>query len=161
MRLPPLSRLVAVLALAGCASGGGTTLSDSYWRVDMGRTTRAALHAALDKVFTKHAVVVRREQSVPGDRQLRFETEWVRRQVLATEEGAGVTGARNRIVLVASQLEMQWNGASVYRLRWQVENEVATATVPEWHAAPFPDEVEDTYRPVFSDLELEIRTAAR
>lgn len=146
-----------VLAVAGCASGGGPTVSDSYWRVEMGQTTDGALRAALDKVFRKHAVVVRREQAAPGDRELRFETEWVLRDLLATEEGAGATGARNRIVIVARQ----GAGAGLYRLRWQVENEVTTAVVPEWHAGPLPEEVREQYRPVFSDLELEIRTAER
>lgn len=156
-----LAWCVAVVVVIGCASSGGTSLSDSYWRVDMGRTTQAALHGALDKVFSKHAVVVRREQSVPGDRQLRFETEWVSRQVLATEQGAGVTDARNRIVLVANQLDMQWSGASVYRLRWQVENEVVSGGNSDWHPAVLPNEVRDTYRPVFTDLETEIRIASR
>lgn len=148
---------VVALAVAGCASGSGSAFSDSYWRVEMGQTTDGALRAALDKVFRKHAVVVRREQAQPGDRELRFETEWVLRDVLATEEGAGATGARNRIVIVARQ----GVGAGVYRLRWQVENEVTTAAVPEWHAGPLPQEVREQYRPVFSDLELEIRTAER
>lgn len=146
-----------VLAVAGCASGGASTALDSYWRVEMGQTTPGALRAALDKVFRKHAVVVRREQGAAGDREIRFETEWELRDRLATEEGAGATGARNRIVIVARQ----GAGAGVYRVRWQVENQLTTAAVPEWHAAPMPEELRERYQPVFSDLQLEIRTAER
>lgn len=155
----PLFALVALVALSvvGCASGGGSTVADSYWRVEMGQTTQGALSTALDKVFRKHAVVVRRAQAAPGDRELRYETEWVLRDLLATEEGVGTTGARNRIIIVARQ----GSGAGIYRLRWQLENEVTTAAVPDWHAGPLPEEVRERYRPVFSDLELEVRTAQR
>lgn len=104
---------------------------------------------------------LRRAQSDPGDRELRYESVWASRQVMATEEGAGVTGARNRIVLLATPLEVQFSGERLYRVRWEVENEVTSAQNPDWHVGPMATEVRSRFRPVFSDLELELRTGIR
>ncbi len=153
--------LALALALADCASSGGAAVTDSYWRTEIGRVSPSMLQGAIDKVFRKHAIVLRRSQFQSGAREIWFETEWTSRQIMATEEGVGVTAARNRLVLRGYRLEAQWDGDSVYRLVWQLENEVTSAASPDWHPAPLPDEVRDRYRPVLSDLELELRSGLR
>lgn len=132
------------------------SVSESYWRTDIGRVTRSTLNSAVDKVFRKHSIELRREQSEVGDREIRFETVWTSRQVMATEEGTGVTGARTRIVINGSQVD-----GGLYRVWWQVENEVTSAANADWHPGPLPNEVREQYRPVLSDLELEVRTGIR
>jgi len=136
-------------------------VSDARWREEMGRSTQPTLHAAVDKVFRKHAVELRRTQSIAGDRELRYESVWVSREVMVTEEDAGVTGARNRIIVTATPLEAQFDGDRVYRVRWQVENEVRSTENPDWHVGPMAMEVRSRFRPVYSDLELELRTGIR
>ncbi len=115
----------------------------------------------MDKVFRKHSIEMRREQAEMGDREIRFESVWKARQVMATEEGAGVTGARSRIVINGSLLDLQSGGDGIYRVWWQVENEVTSVANADWHRGPLPDQVREQYRPVLSDLELEVRTGIR
>lgn len=74
---------------------------------------------------------LRRTQAGPGDRELRYESVWISRQITATEEGVVTTGARNRIVLTAAAMEAGmggdvFSGEGVYRVRRQVENEVTS-----------------------------------
>lgn len=166
IRLEKAMTFVSLMAwgVAGaCATTGTSTVSDSQWREELGRVTQSALETSLEKIFRKHGVVVRRTQAEVGDRDLRFETEWVARTVLAVEEAIGVTGARNRIVITASRIgDGESAGSAVlYRTRWHVENQATAVANPEWHAAPIPDEVAENYRSVFSDLEMEIRTSNR
>lgn len=149
-----------VVALLGCATGSSSLLSDARWREDLGRSTRSTLATAVEKVFRKHAVELRRSPSV-GERELRYETVWVDRQVTAAEEGAGVTRARNRIVLVGTPMDAQFSGGRVYRVRWQVENEITSVKDSNWHMGPMVAEVQTRLQPVFSDLEMELRTGLR
>lgn len=149
-----------VVALLGCATGSSSLLSDARWREDLGRSTRSTLATALEKVFRKHAVELRRSPSV-GERELRYETVWVDRQVTAAEEGSGVTRARNRIVLVGTPMDAQFSGGRVYRVRWQVENEITSVKDSNWHMGPMVAEVKTRLQPVFSDLEMELRTGLR
>ncbi len=144
------------LSAAGCASGGVSSRSADLWREDMGRVTRATLEAGLDKIVRKHALQIARTQG--SSREFYYETVWTRREVLADEEVRGVTHARNRIVLRGYRLESTMAGAGVYRITWELQNEVTTAGVEGWHPDVVPDQVIEDFRPVYSDLMLEVRT---
>jgi hypothetical protein len=53
------------------------------------------------------------------------------------------------------------DGTGNYRMTWEVVNEIRTADQPEWHPAPFPDEVRDIYERVYNDLMMEVRAGVR
>lgn len=150
---------VAVLAcgtLWGCATGGVASQAREIWREDMGRVTRVTLETGLDKIVRKHALQIARTQD--SSREIYYETLWINREVLAEEEARGVTNARNRIVLKGRRLESTMAGAGVYRITWELENEVTEVGVEGWHPDAVPGQVVEEFRPVYSDLMLEVRT---
>lgn len=145
---------VGGLFASGCASGGVQAYADTLWREDMGRITRGTLEDGLDKMIRKYALALDRSEEAARD--LYYETAWDTRDILAAEELQGVTHARNRIVIHGRRLE-----AGVFRFNWEVQNQVTTAEIPEWHANAIPPEVVEEYRPIYSDLMLEVRTGVR
>lgn len=151
--------LVAVASL-GCASGGGfQSVSETRWREDMGRMNLSTLETGMRKIFVKHGVQEARRQT--AGREIYYETRWVTRPVLPTEEALGASNARNRIVVRAHRLEGAMEGGSTFRVTWDVENETTTATNPSWHPSRIPESVVEDFRPVYSDLAMEIRTGLR
>lgn len=150
---------VAVLAsgtLWGCVTGGVASQSREVWREDMGRVTRVTLETGLDKIVRKHALQIARTQD--SSREIYYETLWMNREVLAEEEARGVTNARNRILLKGRRLESTMAGAGVYRITWELENEVTEVGVEGWHPDAVPGQVVEEFRPIYSDLMLEVRT---
>ena len=152
--------LPAVVSAAGCASGGVTPGSEGVWREDMGRMTKATVVAGLDRVVRRHSLKVDRQEDRP--REFYYELAWIPRDVTAEEEVFGVTSARNRIVI-----EGRTSGAGgtdpgagvvVYRVTWKLRNEVASVTNPEWRSGRIPESVVERFRPVFSDLVMEVRS---
>jgi len=108
---------LAVLAIAGCASGGGGSLQlDTLWKEDMGRMTRATLDNGVTKIVQKHNLRIdRQERNRP--REIYIELAWISREVLAAEEARGITNARNRIVLRGQLLESGFSTTSeAYRV---------------------------------------------
>ena len=144
--------LVWVLA-SGCASGGVASASENHWREDVGRVTRGTLERGLEKIVQKHALQINRRES--GGRELYYETQWITRGLLPSEEAGGVTNARNRIVLTGRQ------SLQVYRFTWELQNEVTSVSVSGWHPDTVPPEVIERFRPIYSDLMLEVRTGIR
>lgn len=153
--------LVLILTTSlGCASGGGfQAVSDARWREDMGRLNLSTLEAGMSKIFVKHGVQEARRQT--GGREIYYETRWVTRPVLSMEEALGASNARNRIVVRAHRLEGSMGGGSIYRVTWDVENEITTTINPAWHPSRIPEEVVEEFRPVYADLSMEIRTGLR
>ena len=149
--LPALLLLCAVAV--ACASGGVSSQAEQYWREDMGRITRGTLEQGLEKIVLKHALQMNRTEA--GGRELYYETQWRTRDVLPSEEAVGVTNARNRIVLTGRQ-SMQ-----VYRVIWELQNEVTGGSADGWHPSVLPPEVIELFRPIYSDLMLEVRTGIR
>ena len=146
---------------AGCASGGVSGYTETLWREDMGRITQGTLEDGLDKVVVRKYGLLLNRNEVRG-RDLYYETTWEpRNDIFAEEEAVGVTKARNRIVLRGRMLEASFDGSGVFRFTWEVENEVTTTDTPEWHAGVMPSEVVEKYRPIYSDLSLEVRTGVR
>lgn len=146
---------LCVLA-AGCATGGVSSQSASLWREDMGRVTRVTLETGLDKIVRKYALQIARTQD--SSREIYYETIWTQREVFADEDARGVTHARNRILLKGRRLESTMAGAGVYRITWELENEVTSTGADGWHPDVVPDEVIEDYRDIYSDLMLEVRT---
>ena len=144
---------------AGCASGGVSGYAETLWREDLGRITQATLEDGLDKMIRKHALQLDRNQ--PSGRDLYYELGWRTRDIFAQEEAIGVTKARNRIVIRGRMIEASLDGSGVYRFTWELENEVATVDTPEWHPNAIPEEVVEQYRPIYSDLTLEVRSGVR
>ena len=133
-------------------------MQQTHWREDMGRMNHQTLVEGLEKVFQKYAVQVSRDEM--SAREFYYETRWVTRPVLALQDAAGATNARNRIVIRGHRLEGGMTG-STYRVTWDVENEVTTPANPSWHPAVIPTEVVEQFRPIYSDLYLEVRTGLR
>jgi len=157
--LPALVAVAGALVVAGaCATGGGGTSQRTSWREDMGRLTQSTLRAGVEKIFRKHAVRIGRTESTARD--LYYESVWQPREVMATEEVNGVTNARNRIVLRGRRVQSDMGG-SVFRVTWELQNEVTSLTASDWHPGIVPDQVMEQYRPVYSDLVLETRTGVR
>ena len=150
---------LAVLAAAGCASGGsGTASLDNVWREDMGRMTKATLSQGLAKIAQKYTLRIDRDEDRPRD--MYYELAWIPRDVMADEEARGITNARNRIVLRGVLLESGFGaGGEAFRVTWQVDNEVMSAMNTSWHPDVMPAQVVEQFRPIFSDLSMEIRTA--
>ena len=144
---------------AACASGGVQGYTETLWREDMGRITEGTLEDGLEKMIRKYGLRLDRDEE--RGRDLYYELGWRLREVLAEEEGAGVTRARNRIVIRGRRLENQFDGSGVFRFTWEVQNEVSTSDTPEWHARAIPAEVVEEYRPIYSDLTLEVRAGVR
>ena len=154
----PLLLGVAFLAVAlspGCATSGGyQAVSRTHWREDMGRMSRNTLQQGLDKIFRKHSLDI--AQYGGSDMEFHYESRWIPRELMAPEEAGGTTGARNRIVIRGHRV-----GSGTYRITWDVENEVTTAVNHSWHPAMIPPEVVEQFRPIYSDLTLEVRTGIR
>lgn len=144
---------------AGCASGGAQGYTETLWREDMGRITQGTMDDGLDKMIRKYALQLNRRE-VRG-RDLYYEFAWQPRDLFAEEETTGITKARNRIVIRGRMLEASFDGSGVFRFTWEVENEVTSADTPEWHASVMPSEVVEQYRPIYSDLSLEVRSGVR
>lgn len=144
---------------AGCASGGVQGYTETLWREDMGRITQGTMEDGLDKMIRKYGLQLDRNET--RGRDLYYELAWRSREVLAAEDAAGVTKARNRIVIRGRRLEDQFDGSGIFRFTWEVQNEVSTAETPEWHAELIPEEVVEDYRPIYSDLTLEVRSGVR
>ncbi len=147
--------LLCALA-AGCATGGVSSQNANLWREDMGRVTRATLETGLDKIVRKYALQIARTQD--SSREIYYETIWTEREVMADEQTQGVTHARNRILLKGRRLESTMGGSGVYRITWELENEVTSMGIEGWHPDRVPEQVVEEYRPIYSDLMLEIRT---
>ena len=144
---------------AGCASGGVSGYTEALWREDMGRITQPTMEDGLDKMVRKYALQLTRSEVRGSD--LYYEFAWQPRDPFAEEETTGITKARNRIVVRGRVLEASFDGSGVYRFTWEVENEVTSADTPEWHANLMPAEVVEKYRPIYSDLTLEVRSGVR
>ena len=125
----------------------------------MGRLNRETLDAGLQKILEKHALRIdRREQSAQG---LYYESNWVERPVVAEEDLRGVRNARNRFVIRGQALEWEWDHRSVFRITWELQNEVTTTIGRGWHPAPLPESVKEEFRPVYADLFMEVRTGVK
>jgi len=164
MQRRPVSvlRLAIALALAstGCASGGsgggGDDSRDSIYREDVGQVLFQPLEAARMKMWGKHSIPLLRDDHT--SRSLMWESEWIRRAPSPSEYA---TAARNRVIMRGRQVGENLDGTGMYRVTFEVENQVQTDGVPDWHPSPFPKEVLDTYRRLYSDLMLEVRTGVR
>lgn len=148
------------LGLAACASSGGGAGSNSSFRSDMGRLLAEPVAVARQKVWAKHNIPLYREET--AFRSIVYESEWMPREPTPAEAAAGVTDARNRIVLRGRRVEGEMDVTTgVYRVTFELDNQVVTALNPDWHPAAIPDQVVRDYRRVLSDLELELRSGVR
>lgn len=130
-----------------------------HWREDMGRLNQATLEAGLDKIIRKHALRINRQEQ--SSQEIYYESNWVEREVVAEEQLRGVTNARNRFVLRGNTLEHEWDVVIVYRVTWELQNEVTTATGRGWFPAALPESVRNDFRPVYDDLFMEVRTGVK
>ena len=156
----PAYGLVLVFLAMGCAGMAGVSeVSRTYWREDLGRLNPATLAAGVQLIVQKHSLRIdRREQSV---QELYYETNWVPREVVAEEEVRGVSNARNRIVIRGRALEPEFGGGNVYRIVWELQNEVTTQIGRGWHPGALPESVKESYRQVYADLFMEVRTGVK
>ena len=79
------------------------------------------------------------------------------REATPEELVAGVTGGRNRIIMRGTYSEQRLDGTLVFRMRFEVENEIQTQMDPAWHPGPMPPAVEETFKEVYDDLMMELR----
>lgn len=150
-----------VIATTACASGGASPGSGGLWREDLGRMSKETMFAGIDRIVSKHALKVDREEE--RNREFVYELAWISRDVTAEEEVFGVTDARNRIVIhgrtsggVDSGTGSELMSGRMYRVTWELQNEVVSVTNPEWHSGRIPEAVVERFRPVFADLRMEI-----
>lgn len=154
-RVARVTLAILLLGVAGCATAG--PVSQNFWREDLGRLNQATIEAALDKIIQKHSL--RFEQRYDGGGEVRWELGWISREVVADEEVRGVTNARNRIVVRG--VESSAANVDNYRMTWELANEVTTETNANWHPDIVPAAVIAEFRPVYTDLMLEVRTGVR
>ena len=147
-----------VVALAACASGGGGNMSSRYSR-DLGRQLLPTIDEARLKVWAKHNWHLQREER--EQQNVYWESVW---RAFNPPAGAAVTGptdARMRIVMRGRRMIGELDGGAQYRITLQGEYEVSGGTSDQWRPAPIPEEAEDVFDLVYSDLSLEIRTGVR
>jgi hypothetical protein len=151
------SLLLIAAGLWGCASGGGAS---NVYRSDMGRLLVGPLLETKDRVWPQHQISVYRQQV--DQSRLRIESEWIPRQPTPAEASQGVEEARNRVVIEGRRVEGAFDEAgAVYRVTFQMENQIVTNLDRSWDAAPPPQAVIDRYREVLRDMEIELRTGVR
>lgn len=122
--------------------------------------TKATVAQGVAKIVQKHGLTVFRQEDRP--REIYYEMEWMTRAVTAEEELRGVTAARNRIVLRGRMLESGFGaGGETFRVTWEVENEVTSATTSGWNPDAIPEEAIRTLRPIYTELSMETRTGVR
>ena len=143
--------------IAGCVSAGAGPVSRNFWREDLGRLNTATIEVALDKIIQKHAL--RLEQRYNEGGEVRYELSWIPREVVAEEQLRGVVNARNRILIRG--VEIGAANVDNYRMTWELANEVTTQTDSNWHPDIVPASVIEKFRPIYSDLRLEVRTGVR
>lgn len=158
----PLAACAALLVLLGgvsaCAStGGGVQSADNFWREDLGRLNTATLEEALGKIVQKHGLQL--IQDYQTGRDIRWELNWIPREVVAEEELRGVTNARNRVVIKG--VESGIGEITLFRMTWELQNEVTSMADSNWHPDVLPEAVKEEFRPVYTDLRLEVRTGVR
>ncbi len=147
-----------VVILAACASGGGAGLSSRYSR-DLGRQLVPTLEEARVKVWAKHNWHLYREELTQT--RVYWESQW---RPFEPPAGAAVTGpteARMRIVVRGRAMVAELDGGVQFRVTFDGEYEVAGGASTDWRPAPVPEEAEDAFDQVFSDMSLEIRTGVR
>jgi hypothetical protein len=115
----------------------------------------APLTTAREKVFGKYSIPMYREEDT--SRSIFWETQWIPRNPAPEERAAGVTAARNRIIIRGTYVDERLDGSVVLRVRWEVENQVRTQMDQEWHPGPMPSEAVDQYEEVYDDIMLEVR----
>ncbi len=158
----PVCVVLLTVLMAGCVGTMGVSeVTRNYWREDLGRLTPATLESGVQLIVQKHSFRLnRREQSV---QELYYESNWVEREVVAEEEVRGVSNARNRFVLRGRALEPEFGGGAVYRITWELQNEVTSRdrVGRGWHPAPLPGSVKEDFRQVYADLFMEVRTGVK
>ncbi len=156
----PACVLVLAALTAGCAGMLGVReVSRTYWREDLGRLNPATLAAGVQMIIQKHSFRLDRREQSPSE--LYYESNWLERPVVAEEQLRGVTNARNRFVIRGRALEPEFGGGNVYRITWELQNEVTTSLGRGWHPGVLPESVKEDYRPVYADLFMEVRTGVR
>ena len=148
---------VLLAGLSGCVSAGGGPVSENFWREDLGRLNQATLEVGLAKILQKHGL--RLDRQYETGRDIRWELNWVPREIVAEEEVRGVTNARNRIVIRG--VESGLGEVDFYRMTWELQNEVTSMADQNWHPDVVPASVKDEFQPVYTDLMLEVRTGVR
>ena len=151
--------LTLALTVAGCATaggGGGASAGDALYREDLGRVMVAPLITAREKIWGRHTIPLYREETTA--RSIYWESEWLPRLPAPEETLGGTIGGRNRVVMRGTQAGENLDGTFIFRVRFEVQNQVQTQVFPEWHPAPMPPEVRERFKQVYDDLMLELRT---
>lgn len=155
-----LSALGTLLLTAACAGGGGGAAAS--FRADMGRLLPEPLATTRAKIWAQHQVPLYRETQDAN--RIVYESEWIPREPTPEERVNGVTAARNQVIIQGRRTEegMDMSGGSaVYRVYFEVKNEVLVEGSQDWVTGAIPRPVVDRYREVLSDMELELRTGVR
>jgi len=147
--------LTLALTFSGCASVGSGS-PDALYREDLGRVMMQPLLLAREKIWGRYSIPIYREEDTA--RAFLFESQWMPRQPTAEEAFGGATGARNRVFIRGTLAGENLDGTNVFRTRFEVENQIQTAANPDWFPAPMPPEAQQTFKRVFDDMILELRT---
>ncbi len=150
--------LPCVMILAACASGGGGGLSNRYTR-DLGRHLVPTLEEARQKVWTKLNWDLQREQV--EYQNVYWESAWRPFTPPAGPAVSGPTDGRVRVIIRGRRMVEELDGGAQYRVSLDGEYEVSGGVSSDWRGAPIPEEAEDAFDQVYSELSLEIRTGVR
>lgn len=160
MRVAVSAILALGLAAQACATTGGVTEeARTMWREDMGRMTQATLSTGVSRIVQKYGLRVNRTQRT--GQELLYEFNWIQRDLVASEQLEGVSNARNRILLKGRISGREWDVQPLYRMTWELQNEVTTVIGRGWHPNLLPDPVKEEFRRIYSDLYMEVRTGIR
>lgn len=163
MRSSPLRSiglLFGTLALFGCASGGGGGGEAPHTiQENLSRVLQQPFEEGLDKVWSRYQIPERRRES--QFRSLYYESQWMEREPTPAEVAQGATAARNRVTVQGRRVGDTLDGQGIFSLTWEVENQIRSQEVPEWHPGPMPEQVRDRFRRMYSDLRMEVNTGVR
>ena len=141
-------RLLALLVVAACASGGRTSSSATFQR-DIGIASEPDAIAIAERIIQRYQYEVIRTDPVPN---LRYETDWKKRVPFGDEHALGITEAENRLIITGRLRNTTDLGAN-YDLNLTVENRVRVAGSLDWNegtASPlfrrYADEITEEFR---------------
>ena len=116
---------LSMLLLAGCASGGGSAL----YRTEVGTASGPDALTIVQRVAEQYTY---RIENVDSLRDIRIETEWLKRRPLEDESALGIEDAESRLVAIARPRGTNVLGTS-YSVVLQVENRLRVQGTATWN----------------------------
>lgn len=151
--------LIAVLASAGCASGGANASAGTATRLERSIGTGGPMDVRDKslKVIRMHQFEILREEPAPN---LYFESRWRDRAPFADEAAIGITKAQTRVMVRANQRGSSSIG-DTYSVDLTVENRVQRSGSDVWDPTIATAMYNEYVKRIVQDLKTELEIGVR